>query len=343
MGKRIKRMATSLYEDSVMLQQEHASTDEDGTPIIRRVVGNGMADTVHALSFAFLGCEDAFGYGPIEHTAELFLDLICLGCKSNGESDLWTVSIFIYNAKDQVYPSQESLKEFSGVILPGSISSAYEENVPWIDALKVLIMDVIVPNQIPTLGICFGHQIMAQSLNGKVGKIPEHSSTEEDQLPLEEVTNSKSRAGRVSFRSSDSGKNILGKQQLELYATHGDHVEYLPPEAICLGGDNLVPIQAAAYYGTVEEAQNAEKNHDLGKPFAITFQSHLEYGTSKDLGLIRTLETLIEMLHEKALITKEYKDRAKQDARDQYDNVESDSIEAMVMTGRVLGWFPTSD
>eukprot|EP00527_Entomoneis_sp_CCMP2396_P000872 CAMPEP_0198140790 /NCGR_PEP_ID=MMETSP1443-20131203/3888_1 /TAXON_ID=186043 /ORGANISM="Entomoneis sp., Strain CCMP2396" /LENGTH=344 /DNA_ID=CAMNT_0043803319 /DNA_START=492 /DNA_END=1526 /DNA_ORIENTATION=- len=343
-------MVTSLFEDSMMLDQQNVATSADGVPVIRRVVGDGMADTVHSKSFAFLGCEDSFGYGPIDHTAAMFLDLICMAAQSTQPNDLWTISIHIYNAKEQEYPSDETTwKDFSGIILPGSISSAHEENVPWIDKLKTVIQGIIVRYRIPTLGMCFGHQILAQSFypNGKVVKLIYRG---DENKPSNEMTDtpcphriSSSRAGRVSLRASDSGQNLLGKPLFDFYATHGDHVEQLPPTAVSLGGDDDVPIQAAVYYATVKQAQQAHNHPHLGTPtpFAVTFQSHLEYATSRDFGLHRTLETLMDQMENRGDITLGHKLAAQHDAREKYPQVERDSIEAMVMAGRVLGWFPS--
>ena len=55
-----------------------------------------------------------------------------------------------------------------GWLITGSRHGAYEDH-PWIPPLEKLIRDIYVA-QIPLVGICFGHQIMAQALGGKVEK-----------------------------------------------------------------------------------------------------------------------------------------------------------------------------
>uniref|UniRef100_A0A7S2YMM2 Glutamine amidotransferase domain-containing protein n=1 Tax=Entomoneis paludosa TaxID=265537 RepID=A0A7S2YMM2_9STRA len=330
--------------------------DEASSSIIRRVVGDRMADEANVMDFAFFGCEESFGYGPIRHTAGMFLDLIGQAAESDSADALWSISIHIFNAKLREYPSDEEWKKFTGVILPGSYSSACEQNVPWIDKLKQVIQQVIVPQQIPTLGICFGHQIMAQSFEpqGKVEKLMEQQAKidkaeNENDTQLQSATLSVSsisccpspRAGRVSLASSQTGKDLLGKASLDLFVTHGDHVAKLPPTALSLGGDEIVPIQAAAYYGTPEQAEEAQQLSSLRKPYAMTFQSHLEYATSRDLGLHRTLEMIMDQMEHKGDIADDYKIAVREDARERFPQVQADSIEAMVMVGRTLGWFPS--
>lgn len=55
-----------------------------------------------------------------------------------------------------------------GWLITGSKHGAYEDH-PWIAPLETLIRDVYAAG-IPLVGICFGHQIIAQALGGKVEK-----------------------------------------------------------------------------------------------------------------------------------------------------------------------------
>ena len=329
-----------------------------------------------------MGCEDAIGYGPEEHTAALFLDLIAQAAECARHDVLWSISIHVYNAKLQNYPSTWS--EFSGVILPGSLSSAYEENVPWIDKLKHVIQEELVRQEIPTLGICFGHQLLAHSFYpyGEAAKIANDKEAPNDNEDINHTVGSgnegptqslpsgyTSRAGRVSFRASQTGQNLLGKEVIDLYATHGDHVIKLPDTALSLGGDKIVPVHAAAYFSTTEQAQHARKRSktpdETVTPYAITFQSHLEYATSQDVGLTRTLEMILvcsscdsikrfilslskiflsfqDQMTKRGDIQDNLKPQIQQDARDSFADVKRDSIDTMVVSGKLLGWFPPS-
>lgn len=55
-----------------------------------------------------------------------------------------------------------------GWLITGSRHGAYEDH-PWIPPLEALIRDIYAAG-VPLVGICFGHQIIAQALGGKVEK-----------------------------------------------------------------------------------------------------------------------------------------------------------------------------
>lgn len=55
-----------------------------------------------------------------------------------------------------------------GWLITGSKFGAYEDH-PWIQRLEQLIRDIVAADK-PLVGICFGHQIMAQALGGRVEK-----------------------------------------------------------------------------------------------------------------------------------------------------------------------------
>jgi GMP synthase-like glutamine amidotransferase len=57
-----------------------------------------------------------------------------------------------------------------GWLITGSRHGAYEDH-PWIAPLERLIRDIAASGR-PLVGICFGHQIVAQALGGRVVKHP---------------------------------------------------------------------------------------------------------------------------------------------------------------------------
>ncbi len=57
-----------------------------------------------------------------------------------------------------------------GWLITGSRHGAYEDH-PWIPPLERLIREVVAA-RVPLVGICFGHQIIAQALGGRVAKHP---------------------------------------------------------------------------------------------------------------------------------------------------------------------------
>ena len=62
----------------------------------------------------------------------------------------------------------ESLDECDAYLCTGSKHSVYED-IDWIHRLKKLVQTIHAA-RIPFVGVCFGHQMMAQALGGKVQK-----------------------------------------------------------------------------------------------------------------------------------------------------------------------------
>lgn len=71
-----------------------------------------------------------------------------------------------YVVVDNQFP--DSVDECEGWLVTGSVHGAYDA-LEWIAPLEQFIRDCYAKN-IPVIGICFGHQVMAQAFGGKVEK-----------------------------------------------------------------------------------------------------------------------------------------------------------------------------
>lgn len=71
-----------------------------------------------------------------------------------------------YAVCDMVFPDGPQTAD--GWLITGSKFGAYED-LPWIAPLETLIRDIYASDR-PMVGICFGHQIIAQALGGRVEK-----------------------------------------------------------------------------------------------------------------------------------------------------------------------------
>ena len=77
-----------------------------------------------------------------------------------------TFSFEIFTVVEGQFP--ESISLCDGYLITGSKFSAYED-LPWIHCLKSLIQE-IHKAELPMIGVCFGHQVIAEALGGKVEK-----------------------------------------------------------------------------------------------------------------------------------------------------------------------------
>lgn len=106
-----------------------------------------------------------------------------------------------------------------GVILSGSTAGVYEAtDYPWMDDLRALVPD-LVAQEIPTLGVCFGHQLVNDALGGSV----EHRGLTTDLVD-------------VDFAPDPLFDGVSSTVPM----VHGDHVTEL--------GDGMITIASADYY-----------------------------------------------------------------------------------------------
>jgi GMP synthase-like glutamine amidotransferase len=359
-------------QNCVMDRNSHSccTTGDDG-------VEQQQQQPLRTLNFCMLGCEAKVPYGPIDHTAELLLELLGMAAlagsrtsspkigscsDSHSETEIrWKIRIHKFDVQQFQYPTEWD--RYDGILVPGSFSSAYDTTEPWIGRLRSVLQKEVVAHQRPTLGVCFGHQILAHSC-----RISEHGDSKDENdddgttTGRAVATPSGPRAGRYSLPLSMAGQQMLlgtaplppsssSSSSIDMYCTHGDMVAQLPDCAVSLGGDDAVPIQAAAYFATRQRADawrdtntNTSGSSTTAatrpKPFAITFQAHPEYATSLDLGVFRTLNLCMDAMEQRGAIGKDHRIAAGEDSCSNFLKVQKDSIACMVRVGQLLGWFP---
>jgi len=127
-------------------------------------------------------------------------------------------SFDVYSVVDGIFP--DSIYDADGWLITGSRHGAYEY-LGWIPPLEVLLR-AAYEYRIPLVGICFGHQVLAQALGGKVEKF-----------------NGGWTVGPTLY-------HIEG-EDLELYAWHQDQVVSLPKGARVIGTAKNCENAALAY------------------------------------------------------------------------------------------------
>jgi len=116
------------------------------------------------------------------------------------------------------------IQSFDGVIISGSQSSVYDDHRPWIRELGRWTEGAIADG-LPILGVCWGHQLLAQILGGTV----RGGSYELGYV-------------QVNQEADDPIWNGLS-DPFTVFATHSDHVVEIPPDAHLLAS-NETGVQA---------------------------------------------------------------------------------------------------
>ena len=129
------------------------------------------------------------------------------------------------NVYSEIVPHNISAAEVAqknpaAIILSGGPSSVYEENSPRLDA-KILELGI------PVLGICYGFQVLAQSLGGRVDKT------------------GKREYGATDLKLSSGGTLLASQPDLQVcWMSHGDQVMEAPSGFEVLASTTTTPVAA---------------------------------------------------------------------------------------------------
>ncbi|KAL9185658.1 hypothetical protein ACHAXT_003435 [Thalassiosira profunda] len=359
--------------------------------VVSRTVPGGARGN-DGLRLLMLGCEEAPPYGPPAATAAMFLELLCAaherhrlltgsGADDGEEAEgahqpesAFAISITVYHARADDYPqSSAEWDAFDGIIIPGSLSAAYDTHVAWIRRLHDVIQTEICEKRRKALGVCFGHQCLAHSFGMAPGASA--SSGGAGRTSGAERRGSASKcslgpmAGRRRLPLTDEGRLFLGRRNgaedeecVEMLFTRGDMVQSLPPGAVSLCGTAALPCEACAYFASAEEVEkfrgivkrqkenggSGEGPHSrrrtmmvddrsVPRPYAVTFQSHPEYVTRT--GYRGQFARCVAAMEESGAVDDAARRGALADADANYDALERDSLDAVVAAARILGWF----
>ena len=153
--------------------------------------------------------------------------------------------------------------DYDGIVVTGSRSSVYWDEA-WIDETRAWVAEAI-DRELPALGICWGHQLLADVCGGEV-----------DDMGVYEI-------GYREIQRTDNSRLFEGIDERFLaFTTHSDAVVELPP-------------------GAVELAHNDYSNHGfrLGRVFGVQFHPEYDKQSARDLTLGKELsverrETVLE-------------------------------------------------
>lgn len=150
-----------------------------------------------------------------------------------------------YAVLDEEFPA--SIDPYDVIVITGSRHAVYEDHT-WIPRLEALVREAYAKSK-KIVGICFGHQIIAQALGGHV---------EKSDLGFG--------VGVMEYEITESGDE---PKKLALYAWHQDQIVRAPADAKIIARSDFCEI-AALQYGDR----------------AISFQAHPEFTKEYIAGLV---------------------------------------------------------
>jgi GMP synthase-like glutamine amidotransferase len=155
-----------------------------------------------------------------------------------------------------------------GVVITGSAYGVYDET-PWMEPLRRFIRDAYAART-PMVGVCFGHQIMADALGGDVGKSDKGWGI-----------------GRHTYRVIDRHGLALDRDAYAIACSHQDQVRVAPRDAQVFLASEFTPNAGLVY----------------GNGAAISVQPHPEFDRTfaKDLCELRRDNPLADAVVDQAV------------------------------------------
>ena len=151
-----------------------------------------------------------------------------------------------YDVRRGDYPAPGT---FDALIVTGSPAGAYDP-LPWIEPLKAFLRE---HRSLPMVGICFGHQIMAEAFGGRVEKFSGGWAV-----------------GLHRYHVVERQPWMDDASDFAIPASHQDQVIVQPPDTHVVAKSDFTPFAALAYQGFP----------------AISFQGHPEFDPSFAAALI---------------------------------------------------------
>ncbi|MFN3614303.1 MAG: type 1 glutamine amidotransferase, partial [Rubrimonas sp.] len=158
--------------------------------------------------------------------------------RAGGPFSLTTVAV----VDGQDLPAPDAM---DGWIVTGSRHGVYD-GLPWIDPLKAFLRDARAAAR-PIVGVCFGHQILAEAFGGRVIKHPGGW-----------------RLGTHDFAVREGRWAAEAPETLRLHSVHQDQVVELPDDAAVWAS-----AEGCAYAGLLYG--------DPAAPEAVSIQPHPEF------------------------------------------------------------------
>ena len=124
------------------------------------------------------------------------------------------------------------LDGYDAMVVMGGPMDVWEEDAhPWLVPEKAAIAEAVRERELPFLGVCLGHQLLADALGGEVGPM---------RAPEVGVLD-------VELTGEGRGDPVLGSAPASSFKAlqwHGAEVKRLPPGGVALARSPACPVQA---------------------------------------------------------------------------------------------------
>lgn len=175
--------------------------------------------------------------------------------------------------------------EIVGFVLTGSRSDAFRNDIPWIARLDSFLQSRLLttPN-LPLVGLCFGHQIIAKNLGCKVNRNSAENGWECGTTTIA-LNSSIFSVEKSPFKNAlllDNGKLL---EHINLVEFHRDIVYCLPPTSSFK--DSLVAHTTFQSIGSTNKCSIQGLITESGPLKILTFQGHPEFSTPYALRMLQ--------------------------------------------------------
>lgn len=130
-----------------------------------------------------------------------------------------------------------SIHDCDGWLITGSRHGVYE-NLEWMQLLQDFIRELAQAG-VPLVGVCFGHQIIAQALGGEVVKSDRGWSVGPQRYRIDQVQ---------AWMEGEP-------ESVDIYAYHQDQVVTLPPSAQVFSSSDFCPYAGLSYGDSIISVQ----------------------------------------------------------------------------------------
>lgn len=152
------------------------------------------------------------------------------------EGEIWDV----FRVADGDFPDDGEIGVYDGFVITGSCKDAYGDDA-WICELLTLLNKLQLMNK-KILGICFGHQILARALGGKV-------------VRAESGWDIGVRSINLSSSSMKIFSNLEMPKTLSVIECHRDEVHELPSEVEVLAWSDKTRVEMFRYRDNIMGVQ----------------------------------------------------------------------------------------